>query len=75
MQALARYRQTGAAGLLTGTWRRPTAFRRQRALVRERLLTLLVDTQPGILEEFGLLVPLLQELADRLSFCRGGRRP
>ena len=67
-QALARYRQTGAAGLLAGTWRRSTAFGRQDALVRERLLTLLLDTPPCMLEEFGLLAPLLQELADRLSF-------
>ena len=67
-QALARYRHTGAAGLLTGTWRRQTAFGRQDAQVRERLLTLLLDTPPGLLEQFGLLAPLLQELADRLSF-------
>ena len=66
--ALTRYRQTGAAGLLTGTWRRQTAFGRQDALVRERLLTLLLDTPPCMLEEFRLLAPLLQELADRLSF-------
>ena len=67
-QALARCRQTGAAGLLAGTWRRPTAFGRQDALLRERLLTLLLDTPPCMPEEFGLLAPLLQELADRLSF-------
>ena len=67
-QALARYRQGGAAGLLTGTWRRQTAFGRQDAQVRERLLTLLLDTPPCLLEEFGLLGQLLQELADRLSF-------
>ena len=66
--ALARYRKTGAAGMLTGNWRRPTAFARQDALLRERLLTLLLDTPPCLLEEFGLLAPLLQELADRLSF-------
>ena len=67
-QALVRYRQTGSAGLLNGTWRRPTAFGRQDALLRERLLTLLLDTPPCMLEEFELLAPLLQELADRLSF-------
>lgn len=67
-QALARYRQTGAVGLLAGTWCRPTAFGRQDALLRERLLTLLLDTPPCLLEEFGLLAPLAQELADRLSF-------
>ena len=67
-QALARYRQGGVAGLLTGTWRRPTAFGRQDAQVRERLLTLLLDTPPCLLEQFGLLAPLLHELADRLSF-------
>ena len=66
--ALARYQQTGAAGLLTGTWRRPPAFGRQDALVRERLLPLLLDSPPCMLEQFGLLAPLLQELADRLSF-------
>ena len=63
-----RYRQTGAACLLTDTWRRQTAFGRQDALVRERLLTLLLDTPPCMLEEFRLLAALLQELADRLSF-------
>ena len=67
-QALARYRHTGVAGLLTGTWRRQTAFGPQDALVRERLLTLLLDTPPCLLQQFGLLAPLLQELADRLSF-------
>ena len=66
--ALARYRYTGAAGLLTGTWRRQTAFARQDAQVRERLLTLLLDTPPCLLEEFGLLGQLLHELADRLLF-------
>ena len=66
--ALARYRQAGAAGLLTGTWRRQTAFGPQDAQVRERLWTLLLDTPPYLLEQFGLLAPLLQELADRLSF-------
>ena len=65
-QVLARYRHTGVAGLLTGTWRRQTAFGPQDALVRERLLTLLLDTPPCLLEQFGLLAPLLQELADRL---------
>ena len=54
--------------MLTGTWRRQTAFGRQDAQVRERLLTLLLDTPPYLLEQFGLLAPLLQELADRLSF-------
>ena len=66
-----RWRATGTPappGLLTGTWRRQTAFGRQDAQVRERLLTLLLDTPPGLLEQFGLLAPLLQELADRLSF-------
>ena len=67
-RALARYRQGGAAGLLTDTRRRHTAFGRQDAQVRERLLSLLLDTPPCLLEEFGLLAPLLQELADRLSF-------
>ena len=67
-QALARYRQGGAAGLLTANWRRQTAFGRQDALLRERLLTLLLDTPLGMLDEFGLLAQLLQELADRLSF-------
>ena len=31
-------------------------------------MTLLLDSPPCVLEEFGLLAPLLQELADRLSF-------
>ena len=42
-RALARYRLGGAAGLLTGAWRRQTAFGGQDALLRERLLTLLLD--------------------------------
>ena len=66
--ALARYRHTGVAGLLAGSWRRQTAFGRQDALVRERLLTLLLDSPPRLLEQFELLAPLLRELADRLSF-------
>ena len=70
--ALTRYRQTGAAGLRTGTRCRQTAFRRQDALVRERLLTLLLDTPPCMLEEFALVAPLLQELADRLCSCAVG---
>ena len=73
--ALARYRQTGAAGLLTGTWRRQTTFGRQDAQLRERLLTMLLDTPPCMLEEFGLLAPLLQELADRLSFRKRPGNP
>ena len=67
-RALARYRQTGAAGLLTANWRRQTTFGRQDALARERLLPLLLDTPPGMLDEFGLLAQLLQELGDRLAF-------
>ena len=67
-RALARYRQTGATGLLTGAWHRPAAFDRQDTQVRERLLTLLLDAPPCMLDEFGLLAQLLQELADRLSF-------
>ena len=67
-RALARYRQTGAAGLLTADRPRPTRFGRSHELVREGVLTRLIDTPRCVLGEFGPLAQLLEELGDRLAF-------
>ena len=70
-RALARYRQTGAAGLLTADRPRPTRFGRSHELVREGVLTRLIDAPRCVLGEFGPLAQLLEELGDRLAFlCR-----
>ena len=67
-RALARYRQTGAAGLLTADRPRPTRFGRSHELVREGVLTRLIDAPRCVLGEFGLLAQLLEEFGDRLAF-------
>ena len=67
-RALARYRQPGAAGLLSADRPRGTNFRRQDELARERVLRLLIDTPSCGLGEFQQLAQLLELLGDRLAF-------
>ena len=63
-RALARYRQIGAAGLLTADRPRPTRFGRSHELVREGVLTRLIDTPRCVLGEFGPLAQLWEQLPD-----------
>ena len=67
-RALARYRQTGAAGLLSADRPRRTIFGRRDALARERVLTRLIDTPSCVLGEFGHVAQLLAEIGDRFAF-------
>ena len=67
-RALARYRQPGAAGLLSADRPRGTNFGRQDELARERVLRLLIDTPSCGLGEFQQLAQLLELLGDRLAF-------
>ena len=70
-RALARYRQAGAAGLLTEDRTDPTVFDRRAALVRQHLLSLLIAAPPCLLNDFQPLARLLELLGDRLQFVCG----
>ena len=67
-RALARYRQIGAAGLLTADRPRGTTFGRQHELAREAVLHPADRYPAGVLGEFEQLAQLLELLGDRLAF-------
>ena len=73
-RALARYRQIGAAGLLTADRPRPARFGRAHELVREGVLTRLIDAPCCVLGEFGQLAQLLEELGEEIERCRQRQR-
>ena len=63
-RALAGYRSSDARALLGADHTRGSIFSRQAALVRENILTQLIDTPRCVLYEFSELSQLLQFLCD-----------
>lgn len=67
-RALAGYRSSDARALLAGDHTQGSIFSRQAALVREHILSRLIDTPNCVLYEFSELSELLQLIGDRLQF-------
>ena len=67
-RALAGYRSSDASALLAADHTRGSIFARQAALVRETILSRLVDTPHCVLHGFSELSQLLQLIGDRLQF-------
>ena len=67
-RALAGYRSSDATALLAGDHTRGSIFSRQAALVRENILSQLIDTPRCVLGGFDELSALLQLIGDRLQF-------
>ena len=67
-RALAGYRSRDARALLACDHTRGSIFSRQTALVREHILSRLIDTPSCVLYEFSELSELLQLIGDRLLF-------